>query len=103
MQSSESTGISVKETAKVVKYDGPAPNLGEDKQPFEIVEGDYDRKTDEILNLKVLFRRPGADPSSYSPVDDRPVIGDDYHSLLPKDHENYRPPTSGESHAKDQS
>lgn len=51
---------------RVTKYEGEPPRAGEHKDPFEIVEGGDDIET------RVIFRRPGADPESYSDLPYQP-------------------------------
>lgn len=45
---------------RIVKYEGDPPREGEDKEPFEIIEGG------DGIGTRVIFRRPGADPQSYA-------------------------------------
>lgn len=45
---------------QIAKYEGDPPRAGEQKQPFEIIEGGDD------IDTRVIFRRPGADPESYA-------------------------------------
>lgn len=45
---------------QLTKYEGDPPKPGEQKEPFEIIEGGED------IEPRVIFRKPGADPASYS-------------------------------------
>ncbi len=45
---------------RLVKYDGDPPAAGDTKEPIEIIEGGDDIAT------RVVFRRPGFDPTCYA-------------------------------------
>ena len=51
---------------KIEKFDGDPPRAGETKQPFEVIEGGDD------IDTRVIFRRPGADPETYSDLPYQP-------------------------------